>query len=226
LRRESLPLIARPIVYVGAVAVLVAAAALWMWTPIAETMDPARVSNWFGSFRTKWYALPALIAIYVTLGIALFPVLVLIAATGLAFGPWLGPPYALAASLSSATTGFFIGRWLGLQRIRQLGGGRVTQIARALERNGTLAVFLMRKVPAPFTLSNVVAGASGVRLGDFIIGTLLGMGVLVVALAGFGSQVTDLLADPSPRSIALALTFLSLPLATAFFINKRLRKRR
>ena len=207
-------------------AAILVAAAIWTWTPLAEATDPERVSNWFAPLRRAWYALPVLVAIYIVLGIGLFPVVVLIAATGLAFGPWLGPPYALIASLSSATTGFFIGRWLGLKRIRHLGGARVTQIARALERNGTLAVFLMRKVPAPFVLSNVVAGASGVRLGDFIIGTVLGMGVLVVALAGLGSQLTELLADPSPGRILVAAVLLSLPLATAFVINKRLRKRR
>lgn len=208
-----------------AAAILVAAAA-WLWTPLAKLADPHRVSNWFVSFRSAWYALPILIAIYIVTGIALFPVVVLIAATGVAFGPWLGPAYALVASLSSATAGFFIGRWLGLKRVRQLGGERVARIACALERNGTLAVFLMRKVPAPFTLANVVAGASGVRLGDFITGTVLGMAVMVIALAGFGSQLTTLVSDPSPARILLALLLLSLPLATAFVINKRLRRRR
>ena len=69
---------------------------------------------------------------------------------------------------------------------------------RALKRNGTLAVFLVRKIPAPFTLANIVVGASTVRFRDFIVGTLLGMSAFVVALAGFGYQLTTRLA----RSVA------------------------
>ena len=103
------------------------------------------------------------------------PVLLLITATGVIFGPWLGPLYAMAGCLASASMGFAIGRWTGLGRIERVGGTRVTRIVSSLERNGTLAVFLLRKIPAPFLLANIVAGASRVRYRDFIVGTVLGM---------------------------------------------------
>ena len=74
--------------------------------------------------------------------------------------------------------------------LTQLGGERIARVTRALKRNGTLAVFLVRKVPAPFTLVNIIVGASTVRFRDFIVGTVLGMGAFVVGLAGFGYQVT------------------------------------
>jgi uncharacterized membrane protein YdjX (TVP38/TMEM64 family) len=202
------------------------AIAAWTWTPLGELADLERVSGWFDPYRHRWYALPLVAAIYVVLGLALFPVLVLIAATGVAFGPWLGPIYALAGSLTSATAGFFIGRRMGLRRIQKLGGRRVSQITNALRRNGTLAVFVMRKVPAPFTLSNVVAGASGVRYRDFVTGTVLGMGVFVVALAGFGYQLTRVLTQPTPARVGAAVAMLSLPLLLAWFINRRLRRHR
>ena len=118
------------------------------------------------------------------------PVILLIAATGIAFGPLLGPVYAMAGCLASASTGFAIGRWMGLQRVEQLGGERITRVTRALKRNGTLAVFLVRKIPAPFTLVNIIVGASTIRFRDFIVGTVLGMGAFVVGLAGFGYQAT------------------------------------
>ena len=50
---------------------------------------------------------------FVVLGLALVPVILLIAATGIAFGPLLGPVYAMAGCLASASTGFAIGRWHG-----------------------------------------------------------------------------------------------------------------
>jgi uncharacterized membrane protein YdjX (TVP38/TMEM64 family) len=38
---------------------------------------------------------------------------------------------------------------------------------------------------APFTIVNLVAGASGVRLGDFLLGTLIGMapGIVFICLS-------------------------------------------
>jgi uncharacterized membrane protein YdjX (TVP38/TMEM64 family) len=58
--------------------------------------------------------------------------------------------------------------------VEQLGGERIARISHALRRNGTLAVFLVRKVPAPFTLSNMVVGASNVRYRDLFWGPSLG----------------------------------------------------
>lgn len=175
--------------------------------------------------RTAWYALPAVAAAYVVLGLALVPVLLLVAVTGLVFGPWLGPLYATAGCLTSASAGFAIGRWAGYHRIQRIGGRRIADLHDALERNGTLAVFVMRKVPAPFMISNIVAGASRVRYRDFLIGTVLGMGAFVVALAAFGYQLSQALSHPSWRSALIALVFLGIPLTLAWVINHSLKTR-
>jgi uncharacterized membrane protein YdjX (TVP38/TMEM64 family) len=163
---------------------------------------------------------------FVVLGLALVPVMLLIAATGIAFGPLLGPVYAMAGCLASASAGFAIGRVMGLPRVRQLGGERVTRVAGVLKRNGTLAVFLVRKVPVPFALANIVVGASSVHYRDFIIGTVLGMGAFVVGLAGFGYQLTEAVEDPSPRTVLGAAMFVIVPLTLALIINHRVRRMR
>ena len=110
--------------------------------------------------------------------------------------------------------------------MRRLGGERILRVTRALKRNGTLAVFLVRKVPAPFTLVNIVVGASTVRFRDFIVGTVLGMGAFVVALAGFGYQLTKALRDPSPGTLIGAALFVGVPLTLALLINRALRRLR
>lgn len=174
--------------------------------------------------RTAWYALPVVAALFVALGLILVPVLLLVAATGLVFGPVLGPIYALAGCFTSASAGFAIGRWTGYERVQKVGGRRVADLHDALERNGTLAVFVMRKVPAPFMLTNIVAGASRVRYRDFVIGTFLGMGAFVVALAGFGYQLSETFRNPSWKTALVAAAFLTVPLTLAWFINRALRK--
>jgi uncharacterized membrane protein YdjX (TVP38/TMEM64 family) len=204
----------------------IAALALAAWAPLPEQSTVAELSERMAPHRLAWYALPIVVLAFVVLGIAMVPVLLLIAATGIAFGPWLGPVYAMAGSLASASMGFAIGRWMGLRRVERLGGDRVRRLTDALERNGTLAVFLMRKVPAPFLLSNVVAGAARIRYRDFILGTLLGMGAIVVALAGFGYQLPKLLEQPSAATLLTAGLLLGIPLTIAWVINRALSRAR
>ena len=198
---------------------------IWKWSP-GLAVDPQGFAARLEPYRHAWYAMPAVMAAFAVLGLALVPVVLLITATGIVFGPFLGPVYAMAGSLASASTGFAIGRWLGLRRVERLGGERIIRVTRALRRNGTLAVFLVRKVPAPFTLVNIVIGASTVSYRDFIVGTTLGMVAVVVALAGFGYQFTQLLRDPSPGTLTAAGLFVLVPLTLALLINRALRPAR
>jgi uncharacterized membrane protein YdjX (TVP38/TMEM64 family) len=204
--------------------VLVVCAALVMaWQLILKgTFDLHAISTWLAPHRHAWYALPMVMLAFVVL--ALVPVILLIAATGIAFGPVLGPVYAMAGCLASASLGFAIGRWMGFRRVEQLGGERIARVSRALKRNGTLAVFFVRKVPAPFTLTNIVVGASTVSYRDFMVGTVLGMGAFVVALAGFGYQLTKAFDHPSPATLAAAALFIGLPLTLAWLVNRALRR--
>jgi uncharacterized membrane protein YdjX (TVP38/TMEM64 family) len=114
---------------------------------------------------------------------------------------------------------------MGQRRVERLGGERVVRVTRTLRRNGTLAVFFLRKIPLPFTLANIIVGASTVKYRDFIMGTLLGMAGLVIALAGFGYQLTEVLRSPSPATVIGAMLIVSVPLTVAWLINRTLRQR-
>jgi phospholipase D1/2 len=201
-------------------------AAAWQWTPLKSLVDLPRISAWIEPYRDAWYALPVVSAAYIVLGLFLFPVLLMILATGIAFGPWLGSLYALAGCLASASVGFAIGRWAGLRRVGKIAGPRVQRLSRSLERNGTLAVFVVRKVPAPYMLANIIVGASGVSYRDFLFGTLLGMGPMIIALAGFGFQLSRIAKEPTPAGIAAAAAFLILPVIPAVLVNRALKRRR
>ena len=78
-------------------------------------------------------------------------------------------------------------------------------------------------MPAPFTLVNIVVGASTVGYREFMIGTLLGMGAMVIALAGFGYQLTLAFRSPSLTTVIAAALFLGVPLTLAWLINRALR---
>jgi phospholipase D1/2 len=203
--------------------VLLSAGAAIAFYRAASMADAGDIAAWLAPHRHAWYALPALMVGFVVL--ALVPVVLLVAATGLAFGPVLGPPYAMAGCLASASAAFALGRWLGRRRVEQWGGPRIAKITRRAARNGTLAVFLIRKIPAPFALVNVVIGASPIRYREFVVGTTLGMALLVIALAGFSAQLHDIWREPSPFALLRAAGFLAIPLTAAVVINRVLRDR-
>jgi len=197
-------------------------AVVWSRLPSA-TWDLDAVSAWLAPHRHAWYGLPVVVFAFVAL--APVPVMLLIAATGVAFGPVLGPLYAMAGCLASGSCQFAIGRWLGLRRVQEIGGERIIRLTGTLKRNGTLAVFLLRKVPAPFLLANIVVGASTVCYRDFVVGTILGMGAMIITLAGFGIQLTIALRSPSPATVTGAILMVSIPLTLAWLINRSLRTR-
>ena len=177
----------------------------------ASNFQTGDVSAWIATHRYAWYAPPLVALAFVVF--SLLPVMLLVSLTGIAFGPLLGPLYAMAGCLASASTAFAIGRWLGPRHVQGWGGERVARMTRALRRNGTLAVFLIRKIPAPFMLVNVLLGASAVGYREFFVGTLLGMAAMVIALAGFGYHLAETWRHPSTESIVRALLFLAIPLS-------------
>lgn len=70
-------------------------------------------------------------------------------------------------------------------------------------------MLLFRVVPvAPFTLLNLVAGASHLRLWDFVLGTALGMAPGVIVICVFTDRVAAVLNDPSPEQITWLLVVL------------------
>lgn len=72
-----------------------------------------------------------------------------------------------------------------------------------------LAVVLFRVVPiAPFTIINLAAGASHIRLKDFVLGTVIGMWPGIAAITLFTDRIRAMLDDPSwENGITLALVF-------------------
>ena len=143
-------------------------------------------------------------ALYVVAGLIAFPFALLIALTAMVFEPWQALLYAGAGSLASAAVTFGVGALAGRDALRGIIGRRLNRIGRALARKDVLSVTASRLVPsASFTLINLVAGASRVGFGAYLLGTLLGMAPGVVLLTALGHRLARVLAEPGPGEIAL-----------------------
>jgi uncharacterized membrane protein YdjX (TVP38/TMEM64 family) len=56
---------------------------------------------------------------------------------------------------------------------------------------------------APFTVVNLVAGASDIRFRDFLLGTIIGLLPGLIALTLLGYQISELLTEPSALQLAI-----------------------
>jgi uncharacterized membrane protein YdjX (TVP38/TMEM64 family) len=179
-------------------------AGIWQWTPLREQFDMLTMAAYLEEFAKGPTAPLVTIAAFMVGGMLVMPVMILIAVTVMAFGPWWGFLYALIGMTLSALLTFGIGRLLGRKLMDHLSGSRVYRVSRALAAKGILAVVTLRILPvAPFSIVNAVAGASHIRTKDFFVGTVIGELPGLLSLALFIDQVTEAFRNPTPGSIGL-----------------------
>ncbi|MEQ9327369.1 MAG: VTT domain-containing protein [Rhodospirillales bacterium] len=207
----------KPLLLVLAIAVLVA---VWRLTPLAQMTSPSDLAAQLEHFSdTAW--LPVIIpAAYIIGGFVMFPVTVMIAVTGLLLDPLSACLYALTGAMMSAAATFGIGQFAGRDIMRNLLGITINRLSRRLAQRGILSVAALRMLPvAPFTLINLVAGASHIRFTDYMAGTLLGMGPGIVLMTLLGHQIGAMLSDPTPVEMALFAAALLGWLALSFLLQ-------
>lgn len=214
----------------GAIAVAVALILLWRTTNLGASVDPDAVARLLGAAAASPLGAPVALAAFVLGGLVVFPVTVLIVATGVAFGPWLGLLYAILGAYLSAAVNFEIGRRLGRGRFERFGPKLVQTVNRRLARNGVVATALLRIVPiAPFAIVNLLAGLAPIRFRDFALGTVLGMTPGIVVLVVLGGQLNALLENPSLGKVLGVAALAALWIATGFALQRlmqRLERRR
>lgn len=145
--------------------------------------------KFFSALKDSGYGLPFTILTFVIAAFLGAPQWALIAGVVVAFGPSSGAIYAWIATMISASLDFWLGRWMGAERLRRYGGELVNRIVRIVRKNGFVTSFAVRFVPTgPFVLVNMAAGVSRMKFLSFFSGTALGIipKIAIVALVGQG----------------------------------------
>jgi phosphatidylserine/phosphatidylglycerophosphate/cardiolipin synthase-like enzyme/uncharacterized membrane protein YdjX (TVP38/TMEM64 family) len=205
---------------------LILLAGLWHWTPLREWMDVSTLAASLEEVASGPIALLMTVGGFLIGGVLVMPVMVLIAVTILAFGPWWGFWYALSGMTASALLTFGIGRLLGRRLMDHLSGSWVHRISRTLAKKGILTVVTLRMLPvAPFSILNAVAGASHIRTRDFFLGTVLGELPGLIGLALFLDQVTETIRHPGLGSIVLLVIIAAGIVLTAWALGRWLSNR-
>ncbi len=187
---------------VGIIALLIT---VWQVSPLSQFTEPQELERVLSELRDDPWAY-LIVPLGFILGSSLvFPITAMIAATAFVFPPLSAFIIAFLGSMLGAFVNYAVGLMLGRTFLRQMMGKRLNRISRALARKGVLTVVTLRIVPvAPFTLINLVAGASHIKFSEFAIGTLIGLipGILTMTLVG--NRLFELLKDPTPLDLALA----------------------
>jgi len=216
----------RIIATLGLLAAIGGLAAAWRWGPLHDWLDKETLIS-VGRALQQTPATPVwVIGAYILAALTAIPITLVIFTTAVVFGPTTGFVYAILGSLVGASLTFALGHVFGRDIVRRLGGTRLNTLSRWLSHRGLLAMLTVRLIPvAPFTVVNLVAGASHIRFRDFLLGTILGMVPGAMAITVFSDRLAAAVHHPSPINIALLVGSAAVIGAAAFITHRRLRRR-
>ena len=153
---------------------LLAAIAVIYLSPVRDHLNRDEIRGFVEQLRGLWYGPIAFIGIFAVACIFAVPASIFVLASGLIWGWQLGGTWSVIGGLLGATASFFAGRFLGEGLLHRF--GRVGKIvAKQVDHAGFKSLLILRFIPGlPFAALNYGAGVCGVRLGDFVLATVLG----------------------------------------------------
>ena len=215
----------RVILGVLTLAALLGLAAAWRWSALGEWLDIDQLIRQARTLNAHPATPLLVIAGFAVAGSLAVPLTLLVVAAVLAFGSLGGFFYSLVGAELSALLTYAAGQGAGRDLVRRYAGKGLNSISKQLSRRGVLTIITLRIVPvAPFTIINLVAGASHIRLRDFALGTLIGLLPGLTAIAMFADSLVHSIRNPDVDSFTwLTAVVLVIMLAT-LWLRKLLRR--
>ncbi|GAB2802290.1 hypothetical protein GCM10027040_32810 [Halomonas shantousis] len=187
---------------------------LWQWLALNDVLTPQGLLSWLQqalAWRDSWWAFPVVLLVYVLASLVVFPLSILVAVTGLIFGPWWGFGYALAGTVCASIASYWVGRRLGREALIRYGGARLNGLAKLLAGRGIRTMVLVNLLPlAPFTLTNMMAGAFHLRFRDYLIGSVIGIVPGLIGVSLLGSQLGSLFTAEDSSAVLLSILGIAL----------------
>ena len=220
---QARPASRRILFWTLALVILVAMSAAWRFTPLSEWLDVTTLSEVANRLRGSMIAPLVVIGAFVIGGFLMVPVTAMIVATVLIFNPVTGYAYALSGSILSAIAGYGVGAALGRETMRQLGGERTQHLGRQLAKRGLLTILVARVLPvAPFTVINLVAGASHIRFRDFALGTFIGMAPGMLGITLVTDRAVAAIRSPDVETILTLFLVAAVVITAGYLLSRRL----
>ncbi|MFO7911697.1 MAG: VTT domain-containing protein [Desulfotignum sp.] len=207
----------------GVLVILIGLAAAWRWSPLAQWVTTENMAAWAGVIRSHPMSFVIVMAVYAAGGFLMVPVTLLVGVTAMVYDPVWAVLYALSGCLLSALSTFLAGAVAGKQMVRKVAGKKLNQISRQMAKKGILTVAVIRNIPvAPFTVINLIAGASHIRLKDYLLGTALGMLPGILAVTIFADRLLHTITHPDLINALIAAGVAAALVAGNLWVTKRL----
>lgn len=208
---------------------LVGLAVLWRWLAAEELLSAQALKaqlDALSAWRGHPLLIPAAMGVYGGLLLTMFPLSILVVLTGLLFGSGWGFLYATLGTLTSSAVTYWVGSWMGQSTLQHYGGQRVNRLSRYIGHRGIRTMIVINLLPiAPFTLTNLMAGASHMRFRSYMIGSTIGIVPGLAVVTVLGSQIGALLNATDKTDAALAVGIVAVCLALLIFVPRWLRRR-
>jgi uncharacterized membrane protein YdjX (TVP38/TMEM64 family) len=190
--------------------------AFWRYSPIVDWANPEQLGLLLDRVSASPFAGLLVVSAFLLGSFVVFPVTALIAANGVAFGPWEGLIWASAATLIAASVNYLLARTLPRQFVDRWFGPWMRRMGHRFESEAIVSIMIARNIPiVPFTLVNLVAGAARIRFRDYLIGTILGTGPTIVALTILGDRLRGAWFAPTVLNVGLLILAIALWFAVA-----------
>ena len=201
--------------------------AVWRWTPLADYIQVETLQQNILMIKGNGFAPTIAISMIILGGLVGIPITLIIIAILLVFGPLLGFVYAIIGSTLSSVCAYLIGRYIGRKTLRQIAGSKLNQISQQIAKQGVITIILVRLIPiAPFVVVNLIAGASHIKLRDFVFGSALGLMPGTIGLALITNGVINAADEPNTFNLSIVIMMIAVFAVLSLGIRQWLVKNR
>lgn len=161
------------------------------YTEFGQYLRPGKIREMILSFGL-WA--PAIYLLLFSIGpVFLWPEAILAIAAGLTFGPLWGTLLTILGATMGGTLAFLVARYLGRDFVKRFIRGRLKTLDEKSAEHGFKIIFFLRLIPlVPFNALDYAAGLSKIRLGDYALGTFLGVMPGAFAYVNLGSKLENI----------------------------------
>ncbi|WP_394171255.1 TVP38/TMEM64 family protein [Saccharospirillum alexandrii] len=214
------------------VVLLIVMAILWRYLASTDLLTPEQLENWLGrldAVRSSPWVVPGTMVVYIVALLLAFPLTLLVVLTGLLFGPWWGLLYATLGTLSSSGVTFWVGHLLGREPLERHGGKHLKSLSGYMSVRGIRAMILINLLPlAPFTFTNLMAGAFNMPFARYMVGSAIGIIPGLAFVTVLGGQAGRILQAEDNQDLMWALgisVIVALLFGTVMVLVRRYRNR-
>ncbi|HET8904965.1 MAG TPA: VTT domain-containing protein [Saccharospirillum sp.] len=213
------------------IAVLIVLAILWRYLVGTGVLTVDRLESWVSrldTVQTSPWMIPGIAVVYVVSLLLAFPLTVLVVLTGILFGPWWGLMYAAVGTLSSSVVTFWVGHFIGREALERHGGRHLNAMSAYMGERGIRTMVLINLLPlAPFTFTNLMAGAFNMHFGRYMLGSTIGIVPGLTFVTVLGGQASRILQAENREEFLLAIAIfvaVAIVFATAMVLLRRIRR--